>query len=75
MLFREISLKPDTFYQILTKSRSGFTFNKEVPIIQFIDETMEEMYGHPDPTTWTRERLWSIKQDIIDKIKSAKENN
>ena len=66
----EVSTKWLTFWDQLTKKRSGFSFNRSVPIIQYIDDAMKEEWGEPSEDTWTIANLHSVRKKIKNKILS-----
>ena len=66
----EVSTKWLTFWDQLTKKRSGFSFNRSVPIIQYIDDAMKEEWGEPSEDNWTIANLHSVRKKIKNKILS-----
>lgn len=69
MKFGEVSDNWVTWYERLTKTRLGFSFNQSCALISYIDTAMREEYGPPENNVfWTRERLRALKDKIISEI-------
>ena len=70
MKFGDVSDKWITWYERLTKTKLGFSFDPCTALISYIDSAMREECGPPENNVlWTRERLRALKDSIISKIK------
>ena len=71
MKFLDVSDKWITWYDRLTKTKLGFSFDRSTALITYIDAAMEEEFGPPENNVlWTREHLRDLKERIISDIKS-----
>ena len=71
MKFEDVSDNWITWYDRLTKPRLGFSFNPGTSLISYIDTALTKECGPPESNVlWTREKLRSLKDEIIDDIQS-----
>ena len=71
MKFEDVSDNWITWYERLRKPRLGFSFNLSTSLISYIDTAMREECGPPEGNgLWTREKLRSLKDQIINDIQS-----
>ena len=71
MKFWDISDNWNTWYERLTKTKLGFSFDQSTALISYIDVAMKEECGPPENNVlWTREKLRDLKDRIISDIKS-----
>ena len=61
--YKQVSQTATTYWEKLTKKGRGFKFDKDKPLLQYIDEAMTEEYGN-DKSQWTRPKLRRIKYVI-----------
>ena len=67
--FGDASDKWTMWYERLTKSKQGFSFDRSIPIIGYIDAAMKDKFGDPeDNPLWTWKNLRDIKERIISDI-------
>ena len=72
--FAEVSSNWHQWYERLTKTIHGFTFDKSCALISYIDRAMREAYGAPENNVlWTRQKLRDLKERIIREIETKLE--
>ena len=69
MKFSNVSDNWNTWYERLTKTKLGFSFDQSTALISYIDAAMREEFGPPENNVlWTREKLRDLKDRIISQI-------
>ena len=71
--FAEVSSNWHQWYERLTKTVNGFSFDKSCALISYIDRAMREVYGPPEDIVWTRQMLRDLKDRIIREIEAKLE--
>ena len=71
--FSKVSTNWKTFFEKLTKTRDGFSFDKSCNLISYIDSAMREEHGAPEDNVWTRQKLRDLKDRIIREIEAKLE--
>ena len=67
--FGEASDKWTMWYERLTKPIKGFSFDRSIPVIGYIDAAMRDKFGDPEENPlWTLKNLSDIKERIISDI-------